>query len=205
MYSANGRVIEVYRDAFLTHGDAPESLLWSAEGQRWRFDKLVEIARLPAEIHDREIRVLEVGCGLGHFYPLLRETLGKVDYTGVDIVPDLIGHANRKYPEARFLLQDIVATPLAETFDYVFISGVFNAPARDDSEAFISALLASAFSCCTEAMCFNFTSSFVNFLSEDTNYFNPGQVLNELATNLSGKIELHHHYRNCDVAVCVRR
>lgn len=202
---AEARTIAAYRQAFLVHGDAPEALLWSPEGQRWRLDKLVEMALALPFTAGQQPTVLDVGCGLGHLYPLLRERMGEIAYTGIDVVPELIEHARRSHPAARFRVCDLSAGPLDESYDFVFISGVFNAPARADAEAFMSALLAGAFRSCHRAMCFNFTSRHVNFTSEDANYFDPGWVLNELAAKLSPAIEIHHHYRNCDVAVCVRK
>ena len=54
----------------------------------------------PGELKNK--RFLEVGCGLGHLYPLLQSKYGDIDYTGVDIVPELIEHAQETYPCAKF-------------------------------------------------------------------------------------------------------
>jgi len=197
--------IETYRNAFLQHGDAPEALLWSSEGQQWRFEKLLDIAGFNKQKPDEGNSILEIGCGLGHLYPLLVEQYGAVNYTGIDIVPELIAHASANHPGAQFVCRDVIASPMEKQFDFVFISGVFNAPYRTDSKAFMEALLTSAFAACSKALCFNFTSTHVNFTSEDANYFDPQWVLSEALNKMSRNLEVHHHYRNCDVAVCVRR
>lgn len=197
--------IDTYRNAFLQHGDAPEALLWSPEGQQWRFEKLLDIAGFNQHKRAEGSNILEIGCGLGHLYPLLVEKYGAVDYTGIDIVPELIAHAVTNNPGAQFECRDVLTSPLEKKFDFVFISGVFNAPFRQDSNAFMQALLSSAFATCNKALCFNFTSTHVNFVSDDTNYFDPQWVLAEVLSKMSPQVEVHHHYRNCDVAVCVRR
>jgi hypothetical protein len=130
---------------------------------------------------------------------------GKADYTGIDIVPEMIAHAKASYPDAIFECRDIFENPIIESFDYVFISGVFNAPPRRDNREFLKAMVAHAFAACRIGLAFNFTSSHVNFVSEGTNYFDPCWVLSEVLEKLSNKVVMHHHYRNCDVAVFVYR
>src|SRR5438445_308069 len=106
-------MIVSYRDIFQKHGDGPEASGMSSEGQRFRFGKLMEIA----DLQDR--RILDLGCGIGAFYPYLIAKFGHVDYTGIDIVPDVIDFASKKYPGARFLCRDLLTDNLSETFDYV--------------------------------------------------------------------------------------
>src|SRR5713226_6792156 len=113
-------IVTNYRDLFLRHGDAPESTQMSLDGKRFRFEKLMEIADL------RNRRVLDLGCGLGDFYPFLIEKFGQLDYTGIDLVSEMVEFDKNKYPKARFRHHDLFAEPLAETFDYVLISTVFN-------------------------------------------------------------------------------
>src|SRR6266849_3227319 len=113
-------MVSDYRGRFQKYGDAPESVGMSSEGQRFRFQKLMEIGDL------RKRRILDLGCGIGDFYPLLVEKFGELDYTGIDLVREMVDFAAKKYPRARFLCRDLFADDLAETLDYVFISTVFN-------------------------------------------------------------------------------
>ena len=70
-------LIATFRSYLSQHGNGPEATGMSLEGQRFRFAKLSEIA----DLKDR--RVLDLGCGLGDFYPFLvvierrREPLGE--------------------------------------------------------------------------------------------------------------------------------
>src|SRR5437016_1550551 len=109
-----------YRGLFQKYGDAPEATQLSLEGKRFRYRKLMDIADL------RNRRILDLGCGIGDFYPFLIEKFGDLDYTGIDIVPEMVDHAARKYPRARFLCRDLFKDDLDETYDYVLSSGVFN-------------------------------------------------------------------------------
>lgn len=199
------KIIESYSQTFLQHGDAPEAVQWSEDGQRWRFEKLIEIMVCASGQSLNGHRILEIGCGLGHFYPMLCSVFAEVDYTGIDIVPEMIAHAKSVYLGANFECRDIFNFPIQQEYGFVFISGVFNAPFFSDSKEIMAAMLAQAYAASRIGMAFNFTSSHVNFVSEGANYFDPGWVLNEVLSKLSKKVVMHHHYRNCAVAVGVYR
>src|SRR5438132_9147817 len=130
-----------YRNRFQKYGDAPESVGMSSDGQRFRFRKLMEIGDL------RHRRVLDLGCGIGDFYPFLVEKFGPLDYTGIDLVREMVDCAAKKHPRARFLCRDLFADALDETFDYVFISTVFNY-AMSGSDDYIRQLITLAFKYC---------------------------------------------------------
>jgi SAM-dependent methyltransferase len=195
---AKDTIITGYREAFLKYGDGPEATMNSAEGQRFRFAKISEIADL------RNRRVLDIGSGLGDLYPFLLDQFSHVDYTGVDLVPEMVAYAAKKHPSARFLCRDLLAQDIDETFDYVLVCGVFN-NAIADSDDFMKQLLQLAFKHCTLGLGFNFLSSHVNFTDPEMSYHDPAQVLDFCIKNLTRKVVMHHHYERVDVAVFAYR
>lgn len=193
-------IIANYRDLLSKHGDTPKGVQWSPEGQSFRFAKLMEIGDLT------NCSILEVGCGLGHMYPLLNKKFRGIKYTGVDIVPESIALATRKYPAATFKCHDILKKKLDATFDYAFISGVFNNALPDgDPTEFLMELTEAAFRSVRLGLAFNFISSHVNSRSPEMAYHDPAEVLNFCIRKLSPKVVMHHHYERCDVAVFVYR
>jgi ubiquinone/menaquinone biosynthesis C-methylase UbiE len=65
------------------------------------------------------MRVLDIGCGNGRFYPLLSER--QVDYVGVDNSRGLLDEARKKYPGITFTEGDATALPFPDrTFDIAF-------------------------------------------------------------------------------------
>ncbi|OPH48672.1 hypothetical protein BC351_09480 [Paenibacillus ferrarius] len=71
--------------------------------------------------------ILEVGCGPGVDYVGASQTRPSIDYTGVDITPQMIEHCQRLYPHGKFQLADIYSLPFADnTFELVYCKDVLN-------------------------------------------------------------------------------
>ena len=70
--------------------------------------------------------ILDVGCGLAHYYAFLKERGLQVRYIGYDIVPVFIEINRERYPEAEFVLRDVSCDGIAHTPDYVTMCQVFN-------------------------------------------------------------------------------
>lgn len=69
--------------------------------------------------------VLDVGCGRGDLYAYLLAHGYKGRYTGLDLMPHFIEEARGRFPEASFVLGDIVSAEL-EPYDYALASGTFD-------------------------------------------------------------------------------
>jgi SAM-dependent methyltransferase len=191
-------IIENYRNLFLKHGSGPEVGQLSFEGQQFRFEKLVQIADL------RGCRVLDLGCGLGDLYPFLVKRFGNIDYTGIDIVSDLVENAAKKYSNAKFLCQDILTNGIDGKFEYAFISGIFNNAITDCSD-FMKRIITVVFQHCTKGFAFNFISTYVNHIDPGMAYHDPIDILEFCLKSLTRKTTMHHHYERCDVAVYLYR
>jgi SAM-dependent methyltransferase len=187
-----------YRELLELHGSGPAVGQWSEEGQRFRFQKLTEIADLGGS------RILEIGCGIGDFYPFIVERFGDVTYTGIDIVPELIDQAAKIHTTASFRCVDVLKENLADRFDYVFLSGVFNYPFPGVHQ-FMYDMVSAAYSCCDKGLGFNFISSYVNQMNPKMAYHDPHDVFRHCLEKLSRKTTIQHHYERCDVAVYVYR
>lgn len=196
--SEKNRIIENYRKLFLEHGDGPAVGQWSEEGQRFRFEKLTQIGDLAGKT------VLDVGCGIGDLYPFLCNRYGWVRYIGIDIVPELIDSAARKYPAATFRCVDLVGEDFRGEFDYILMSGVFNNE-RQNATEFLYRMISAAFELCKQGMGFNFTSRFASRYDEDMAYHDPMEILRFCLDHVSTKVTMSHHYERCDMAVFVYR
>jgi trans-aconitate methyltransferase len=98
--------------------------------------------------------VLDAGCGLGDLYDYLGKEVGDVDYSGIDIVPDFIKEAKKRFPETEFLKADIMEYFPNRTFDYVLCSGGLSFKVEDNGD-FYRSFIKKMFSLCNIGIGFN--------------------------------------------------
>ncbi len=123
------KMIEYYEDLFEEHGYHYRSLDWKdPEGQKTRYSVLFSIISLFSKM--RDISILDLGSGLGHFYGWLKDSNllknYRIDYTGYDISSKLVEAAKKRYPEAKFEVKDILQGYFTKRFDFVVCCGIFN-------------------------------------------------------------------------------
>lgn len=84
------------------------------------------------------MRVLDVGCASGHVLKYLPDA----DYTGLDLNPDYVRRAKKRFPHARFMVADAASPEVAElgVFDCIMLFGLLHH--LNDDEA--TTLLATA-------------------------------------------------------------
>ncbi len=85
------------------------------EEMRFLFDNFL----IPGE------RVLDLGCGNGRFYQVMKDK--NIDYIGVDISEKLIEIAKKRFPKAKFQVADALNLPFPDNyFDKVFSIAVLH-------------------------------------------------------------------------------
>ena len=72
--------------------------------------------------------ILDVGCGLGNLYDYLKKQDYNFNYTGVDILPEMISRAKERKPQVEFHCANIFEDDLFQgrKFDVIYASGIFN-------------------------------------------------------------------------------
>jgi len=75
-------------------------------------------------LHKSTVSVLDVPCGDLQWMPYVLDARSDVQYTGADIVPDIIAHHRKKFwrlRNAEFMELDVVSTRLNRSFDIVLV------------------------------------------------------------------------------------
>jgi SAM-dependent methyltransferase len=192
-------IISFFSNTLLMHGDRPEAVRWTAEGQRMRYECLLDIDRSIAGS-----RILDYGCGKGDFYGFLRDKGVHVHYTGLDVNDKLISLAREKYPECRFEVFDIEKDTLQEDFDYIFLCGVFNLKIEGLNET-IKNTLKRLFDHCLIALAYNGLSARNPKKDFELHYVLPEEIIGFSIKHLSRFIRLDHDRIPYDFTIFINR
>jgi SAM-dependent methyltransferase len=128
---------------------------WRALGWQSRYTQYQRFAVLAAVGDLAQTRLLDVGCGLGDLYGYLLAQGITVDYTGYDLLPEMVARAQQRFPEARFAVRDVLQGLGTERFDYIVSSGAFNIDFGNNIPA-IQQVLGEMVQCCTRGVAINF-------------------------------------------------
>ncbi len=117
----------------LSRGEDKNYAAWSSERvidfyarERHRSDELYDSERavlVPAL--ERAASVLDVGCAAGGFSEVLQSLRPGIRYVGVDVAPEMIAEARRRYPAVRFEVSEGSRLDFPDgSFDLVLCTGV---------------------------------------------------------------------------------
>ena len=186
--------IEVYRRSFLAHGDSPQATFATGrEVQDVRFERIIMpllAAKTPFSVHD-------VGAGLCDLHRYLLGRGIEHSYSATEIVPEMVELARGKYPGITVHERDILTETVAERYDFVVQSGVFNIPGESERAAwkrFVLDMIGKMYEMATVATSFNFLTTHRTFTDPDLFYLDPGEVLAFCVKHLSRFVLLDHGY-----------
>ena len=111
-----GNVKEFDYDS-ISPGYYHEVMLKGKKGQRfWHRKKFESVA---SQIRGGDVSVLDIGCGPGSFFYILRKKNKKARLTGTDIIRSQIEYSRKIVPKAKFFVGDALKMDYKGKFDYV--------------------------------------------------------------------------------------
>ncbi len=188
-----------YLECFRQHGDSHLGADWRSlpEAQK-RYQVMLELIRLEDRVSGCSL--LDLGCGTSVFYDhLLNVGLkDKIDYAGLDINPELVEAARRKFPGNAYYCMDMLqGTEGLPVFDYIVMNGVFTQRHRLSHEEmfrFLCLLVSVAFRQSRRGVAFNVVSKHVDW-EKDGNFYLPFDQIGEFLTKeLSRNFVMRHDY-----------
>lgn len=187
----------LYRNRWNEGGATAATLGWTKGKQDIRFDALLD--NLPC--NNRSF--LDVGCGFGDLNAAVQSRCGAYRYLGVDMMPEFIAEANRRYgnKEVAFRVGNIVTDKFEHTFDYVIGCGIFAYQLTEiDNYDYIAMVVAKLWAYCTDALSVDFLSDRVNFRRDHAFYADPSRVL-DIAFSYTRNVRLKHDYMPFEFSV----
>lgn len=192
------RIVDRHRDSLTRYGYHPNALYWSSrEIQEIRFSILAEIGIESGE------SVLDVGCGFGDFKGWFEKQRGVLEYTGIDLSPDLLAEARLLHPDAEFFEGDLFDMTFAnQSFDWIILSGALNEPLHDEG-SYAHRTVARMFELCRRGVAFNLLD--IRYLrASDLQSHQPEEVLS-YCRSLSPDCTLRDDYLKNDFSIYIRR
>lgn len=192
-----GEKVKSYQKSLGKHGTSSKALQWRNEkSAHLRYEQLV------ADVYFENRSILDVGCGFGDIIDFIAKKTKKFEYTGVDIVPEFIDVAKKKYPKYKFVLRDYFSKPLKRKFDIVISSGALNSNMKD-AESFRKKAIGVMFEHAEEALAFNMAGGHPQPENKRTNkvwYADSLEVLRYCMT-LTTKVIFRNHYHKRDFTI----
>jgi len=176
-----------------------EVLGWeSKEAQYMRFEILT------SNVDIRNKKILDVGCGLGNLLEYLMDKGINVEYTGVDILEDMIKSVKSKNLPGKFYCMDIFKeNPFGmKNFDIIYTSGIFNLNMGNNME-FLKKAFGRFVELAKEKVVFNLLDQDSPNKEDTYYYYNHEQVVSMIAEQYSqvDSIEVVRGYLNNDFTV----
>lgn len=199
-------VAKYYSSTLATYGPSPKGVDWSdAFGQEMRLRTLLQVVQ-HSEFGQG---LLDYGCGYGHAAKIICEEFPWLEYTGYDIVPEMISAAtthNRALPNAVFLRE---LSPGAR-WDFVISSGVFNVRNGFDDEVWLTYVqnqIGFLSNLATSGLALNFLSNSIDLERKRAElfYVDPGWLLDLLCGLGFEAVELHSDYRPWEITALAWR
>lgn len=183
------RVVERYTHRFEQFGVDVRSLA-SGTDERHRRQHMVHASA--GDLRDKT--VLDIGCGLGHYYDFLTSLEIPFRYIGYDIVPAFIESNRQRYPGAHFELRDVTRDGIAHEADFIVLCEVFNNRFEETSNMDVAKrVLRESFASAREAVSMDMLSTYVDYQVPNAFYFSPEDMF-AYAKSLTPYVRLRHDY-----------
>ena len=149
-----------------------EILDWeSGKAQESRFDVFLDNVELSGK------RLLDVGCGLGDLLGYCKAKGIECDYTGIDLLGEMVELAQAAYCDGHFLHGDMFKQDIfpADSFDVVFTSGIFNLNIGNNEE-FLQSAIQRLWKVSRDVVVFNMLHTKSRDKDNTYYYHDPGEI-----------------------------
>ncbi|MBL7544823.1 MAG: methyltransferase [Bdellovibrionaceae bacterium] len=189
------KIYQHYEECFKIQGDNHRGVDWPVEKDvNLRHKVMTELF-----IKDYPTKILDFGCGLGHYLDYLKgvSLLGELEYFGADISEPFIKQCQVKYPHSKFAQIDILKDNVPFSFDYAVCNGVFTVKKDLQYEVmwqFMVDVISKLYSQSNKGIAFNVMSKNVDWERDDLFHVSLDQLTQYLCKNLSRHFVVRSDY-----------
>ena len=195
MHKVSSLLAGHYAEKFATHGA-------TSLGVDWGNDPNLTILRqenMLGVIKDRSNRnsLLDVGCGYGHLAELILKNQLNIDYSGIDLVPNMIEYAKKEYSNFNFF-QDVFLSFNSNIYDYIICNGILTQKLTAsilEMDEYAKRLIIKMYELSGKGVAFNMMNTHVNFQRNNLYYKNPVELLGWCFSELTPHVIYNSSYR----------
>lgn len=186
-----------YEECFKKFGATSEGIDWGNDINKLfiRYDKMLELF-----VNDKSVEksLLDVGCGYAGFYEYIKNNQININYSGIDIVQEMIQHAKNKNPTIKELIyDDFLDFNFNKTYDYIICNGILTQKLETsnmDMDIYANKLIKKMYQLSNIGIAFNIMTTKVNFFSNNLYYRNPSELMAYCMSEITNKIKIDHTY-----------
>ncbi|MDX8396333.1 MAG: methyltransferase domain-containing protein [Mariprofundaceae bacterium] len=195
--------LEHHKALFATHGATPKGVDWNDYDEMlFRYSKIISVIEKCPEKYPEVPTVLDVGCGWGGLYQYCLDKGIEINYTGIDIVPEMIDHCHENFDTGVFLEQDIFN--VEDKYDFVVCNAILTqklAASIPEMEKFSNDMLKKMLSISNFGVSTVFISNRVNFMVPNLYYRSPSELLSHCLVELTPRVVIDHGYSSLQTQV----
>jgi hypothetical protein len=196
--------LAAYRPNFLIYGNTPQGTFQNNTVTQYeRFNQLLyPLLQFKAEAFS----ICDIGAGVCDLHQYLENNGVKHQYTGIEIVPEMVETAQKLYPQIEVLNIDFLSEDFHRKFDFVVLSGTFNLPNgvnKEEWESFVFSMIEKMFYSSKLGISFNALTSYSTFYDESLFYLEPEKVLSFIQKKLSRFCSINTAYPLFEVSYSI--
>jgi hypothetical protein len=186
---------KTYVDNFIKHKDSSLGTFQNDRATQYlRFERIIKPFR---EILNDNVSLHDFGCGVCDLHQyLLNEGIGH-DYSGTEVIQEMVDHAKGKYPGIKVYNRDVISNPVPDKYDIVVFSGGLYLPGSvpgDEWEKFVYKVLDTMWNMSNIGISFNLLTTYSDYRRPDLFYVDPKEMFDFCVTRMSRFVTLDHSY-----------
>jgi len=180
-----------YKKTFIEHGPTAQGVDWKNKDEaNIRYKIILNIIR------NNNTSLLDVGCGYGGLLKYSKKEKININYTGIDLVKEMINEAKKQNPKNKFINANILEYNPKNKFDYVIANGLLTqklSSSNKEMEKFMFDLINKMWDISKEGIAFNILTTQVDFKNKGNFYYDPAKMI-KYTSNFSRFFKIHHDY-----------
>lgn len=189
---------EHYQNTYKQFGANSKGVDWG--DKEWaaflRQNKMLDVIPQKSIKSSKILTLLDVGCGYGFLAEIIKDKGFNINYTGIDVVPEMITDAQKRNPEFNFICGDFLDIKIPH-FDFVICNGILTQKTNVSTlemNKYCQDMIRKMFDLCNIGIAFNTMSTYVNFQKENLFYKNPSELMAWCMSEISSAIKIDCAY-----------